>query len=342
MHAGICSLLGMLCTSAWRIKQIWDSVQDFSEGQAPLLQVHWVVFFVQFSFQISKSHFISWTGGRILCTPVAPVLVGEVLLLKPHGHWEWTAMWRISLSHHLDSSGTQYGNGQRPNHQFCRAPYPHRNPAPLPPWLKQTSSPAAIIETPTTWRFHDVRSTISFLPSGKHWDSEDWLEYSRTIETKDSPRATRVTRFCWKSCLSILPVSNPRQESCGSACFLRSLAGSWGRRFQQWWPNNGSNNGDGFAAETNAPGHCHSQGLSQFSHEGVRRCAVQDLTKLVLWTATVTSCHIMSQQTRAQNANAKKETGRNQDVGLETYQVWSESWSCLQKCQLGMKGPWLP
>lgn len=30
MHAGICSLLGMLCTSAWRIKQIWDSVQDFS------------------------------------------------------------------------------------------------------------------------------------------------------------------------------------------------------------------------------------------------------------------------------------------------------------------------
>ena len=293
MHAGICSLLGMLCTSAWRIKQIWDSVQDFSEGQAPLLQVHWVVVFVQFSFQISKSHFISWTGGRILCTPVAPVLVGEVLLLKPHGHWEWTAMWRISLSHHLDSSGTQYGNGQRPNHQFCRAPYLHRNPAPLPPWLKQTSSPAAIIETPTTWRFHDVRSTISFLPSGKHWDSEDWLEYSRTIETKDSPRAPRVTRFCWKNCLSILPVSN-RQESCGSACFLRSLAGSSS--------GDGSNNGsktvppgDGFAAaETNAPRHCHSQGLSQFSHEGVRRCAVQDLTKLVLWTATVTSCHIMS------------------------------------------------
>ena len=58
------------------------------------------------------------------------------------------------LTVHLDSSaGTQYGHGHQhpnPNHQFCRAPIIHRNPAPLPPWWKQTSSPAAIIETPTT------------------------------------------------------------------------------------------------------------------------------------------------------------------------------------------------
>lgn len=214
------------------------------------------------------------------------------------------------------------GHGQRPNHQFCRAPYLHRNPAPLPPWLKQTSSPAAIIETPTTWRFNDVRSTISFLPSGKHWDSEDWLEYSRTIETKDSPKhkSHKILQ------LEKLPTS-PSYQSPTPGKKAVDPPVSWGAWLDP--EGDGSNNGsktvppgDGFAAaETNAPGHCHSQGLSQFSHEGVRRCAVQDLTKLVLWMATVTSCHIMSQQTCAQNANAKKETGRNQDVGLETYQV---------------------